>query len=138
MSMTTRKTPTRKTTAKAAPARPAPKVVSDAPVNVTGQLTKKELIDRVVARSGMRKKFAKPAVEAALAVMGEALSKGEGLNLQPMGKLHVRRRKELANGEVLTARLRRKGAKGAAAAPDAAPAAEASDAPAGAAPDAAA
>lgn len=68
---------------------------------------KKELVDRVVARSGLKKRDVKPAVEAVLAELGEALSRGEALNLQPFGKVIVNRKKELANGEVLITRIRR-------------------------------
>ena len=70
-------------------------------------LRKKELIDRVVTQSGMKKKDVKPVVEAMLAVLGEALSKQEKMNLQPFGRLIVNRRKELENGEVLITRIRR-------------------------------
>lgn len=73
------------------------------------EMKKPELVDRVVARSGLKKKDVKPAVEAMLAVMGQALSDGEELNLQPFGKLRVARRKDLANGQVLTIKLRRSG-----------------------------
>ncbi|MHC0053946.1 HU family DNA-binding protein [Actibacterium sp. D379-3] len=70
-------------------------------------LRKRELIDRVVTESGMKKKDVKPVVEAMLAVLGNALSDGEVLNVNPLGKISVNRRKELSNGEVLTARIRR-------------------------------
>lgn len=80
-------------------------------------LRKKELIERVVAASGMKKKDVKPVVEAMLSVLGEALSDGEALNLPPMGKVIINRRKDLPNGEVLITRIRRnKAPQGAAAA----------------------
>ena len=69
-------------------------------------LRKKELIDLVVAQSGVKKRDAKPVVEAMLAVMGQALNDGRELNLQPMGKVKVRRAKKLQDGSVLTARVR--------------------------------
>ncbi|MBY5972323.1 HU family DNA-binding protein [Ferrimonas balearica] len=72
-------------------------------------LKKKELIDRVVARSGMKKKDAKPVVEALLTVLGETLSEGREANLQPLGKIKVTRTKDLANGRVMTARVRQSG-----------------------------
>lgn len=107
--MPTRKTTTTRRTAAPKPA-PAPDatVVSETPVSVTEQLGKKALIERAVIRSGLKKRDVKPSVEAALAVIGEALAAGESLNLEPLGKVHVKRRKTLANGEVLTARIRRK------------------------------
>ena len=77
------------------------------------ELRKKELIDRVVAASGMKKRDVKPVVEAMLSVLGDALSKGEALNLQPFGKAKVTRQKPLDNGEVITTRLRRNHARSA-------------------------
>ncbi|MGC9371317.1 MAG: HU family DNA-binding protein [Paracoccaceae bacterium] len=70
-------------------------------------LRKKELIERVVTQSGLKKKDVKPVVEATLAVLGEALAKQEPMNLQPFGKLIVNRRKEQPNAEVLITRIRR-------------------------------
>lgn len=73
-------------------------------------MRKPELIERVVLRSGIKKRDAKPAVEAALAVLGEALSEGEVLQLPPLGKLRVTRTVEQDEGEVLVCRLRRRAA----------------------------
>ncbi len=70
-------------------------------------LRKKELIDRVVVASGVKKKDAKPVIEAMLAEMGAALSRGEGLQLLPFGNLKIAKTKSLANGEVLTCKVRR-------------------------------
>lgn len=89
----------------------APKVVKIVdPVAVDPDLRKKELIDLVVERSGVRKKDAKPAVEAALEVLGEALASGRGMNLQPFGKLRINRSEEKANGRVIVCRLRQSAA----------------------------
>lgn len=103
-----------KTAAKSATARkevtmaPATPVVVDAPTPVVSgpMMRKKELIDAVVARSGLKKKDVKPAVEATLAVLGEALQEGRALNLQPMGKIKINREKKLASGKMLVARIR--------------------------------
>lgn len=73
----------------------------------TFELKRKDLIDRVVATSGVKKSDAKVVVEAMLGVMGQALSDGASLNLQPFGKARIARRKDLPNGEVLVLRLRR-------------------------------
>lgn len=70
-------------------------------------LRKPDFIDRVVERSGGKKKDVKPAVEAALAVLGEALAQQEELNLPPLGKLKVTRHKQAPNADVLICRLRR-------------------------------
>ncbi|WP_299041335.1 HU family DNA-binding protein [uncultured Tateyamaria sp.] len=92
----------------AAAAKPTAPVVVDAPTPVVAgpMMRKKELIEAVVAKSGMKKKDVKPAVEATLAVLGEALQDGRTLNLQPMGKVKINREKKLASGRMLVARIR--------------------------------
>lgn len=86
---------------------PAPTVVQDTPAVVSGpELRKKELLNRVLARSGAKRKDAKPVVEAMLAVLADALGSGEEVNLKPLGKIKVNRQKELSNATVLNCRLR--------------------------------
>ncbi|MBL4917885.1 HU family DNA-binding protein [Tabrizicola sp. DMG-N-6] len=70
-------------------------------------LKKKELLSRVADLSGAKRKDVKPVLEAALRVLGEALSKGEELNLPPLGKVRVNRSKSDAGTDILTLRLRR-------------------------------
>lgn len=94
---------------RAAPATPkAPVAVVSAPMPVVSApvLKKKELIERVVEASGLKKKDVKPTVEAVLAVLGRAIANGEDLNLQPLGKLMVKNRAEKPNGTVINCRLR--------------------------------
>ncbi|MBS0564286.1 MAG: HU family DNA-binding protein [Proteobacteria bacterium] len=69
----------------------------------------KELLDRVAARADVRKKDAKPVVEALLAVLGDALAAGESLILPPLGRVRVNRTKDAANGAMLTIKLKRGG-----------------------------
>ncbi|MFW2541774.1 HU family DNA-binding protein [Primorskyibacter sp. 2E107] len=69
-------------------------------------LRKAELIDLVVERSGVRKRDAKPAVEAALAILGQALAEGRPLALQPLGKVRHLTVKERPNARVINLRLR--------------------------------
>jgi pyruvate/2-oxoglutarate dehydrogenase complex dihydrolipoamide acyltransferase (E2) component len=112
---TTSRAPRKK--AAAAPAQApaqAPAVVTETPSatvlpapDVVRTLTKRDLIERVVETSGIKKKEVKPVVEAMLREMGEALSRGETLNLQPMGKGIVKARKAHENAEVVELRLRR-------------------------------
>ena len=123
-----------KTTAKRTAAKPKTASVASAPVVVDTptpvvagpEMRKKELIEAVVTRSGMKKKDVKPVVEAMLAVLGNALQDGRALNLQPMGKVKINREKKLASGRMLVARIRQKDAAksaeetGASAATDAA------------------
>ena len=71
-------------------------------------LRKKELIDQVVERTGVKKRDAKPVIEAMLAVLGEAVSEERSANLEPLGKLRVTRSKDTPNGRLHVCRLRRK------------------------------
>ncbi|MBK1636573.1 HU family DNA-binding protein [Rhodovulum adriaticum] len=110
-------TRTRSTTAvrKATTARNAPdaSVTEGAEQADTGagetadELRKSDLIEKVVAASGEKKKHVKPVVEAMLAVLGQTVSEGRTMNLQPFGKLMVTNRKDKENGEVLITRIRR-------------------------------
>lgn len=136
-SRTTRKTPARRTPTKApttksaTPKAPAtkkapvvaakselPKVVKPAaadvvvPPNDGPELKKRELIDLVVDRAGIKKKDAKPAVEAALAILGEAIASGRELNLQPLGKLRINRVEDKENGRVIVCKLRQSNSTG--------------------------
>jgi DNA-binding protein HU-alpha len=84
-----------------------PNVVEGPQPVVSGPvMRKKELIDLVVERSGIKKKDAKPVVEATLAILGEALADTRELNLQPLGKVKVRREKQMPNGRVLVTKIR--------------------------------
>jgi nucleoid DNA-binding protein len=80
----------------------SPVVVTPAPV-----LKKKELLERVIKAAGGKKKDVKEIVEAMLVVLGDALSRGEELNLPPLGRAKVNRQKDLASGEMLVVKLRR-------------------------------
>lgn len=114
--------------AKAAPAKAAPAnavttapkatvvetvkpVVADAPIK------KPELIDRVMAETGMKKKDVKPVVEGMLAVLGRALCDGEELIVPPLGKVMVKRRKDVANARVMNIKVRHPNTAGTAAKP---------------------
>lgn len=69
----------------------------------------KDLIDRVVATAGVKKKDARPVIEATLKHLGEALAAGEALILQPLGRLRVSRTNPGKGGDTLTLKLRRPG-----------------------------
>lgn len=70
-------------------------------------LKKPEFIDRVIARVDAKKRDAKPVIEAALAVLADALASGEDVNLPPAGKFRVIRSKVLDEGaQVITMKLR--------------------------------
>ena len=89
------------------PTGPEPKLVSATDTTLAeADLKKRELIDLVVDRSGIKKKDAKPVVEAMLAVLGETIASGRELNLQPLGKLRINRAEEKGNGRVIVCKLR--------------------------------
>ena len=82
-------------------------IVTDAAPTMTApMMKKKELLNLVVERSGVRKKFAKPTVEAMMAVLGEAIAEGRDLNLPPMGKIKQQRTKDASNVRVTVAKIR--------------------------------
>ena len=71
------------------------------------QFKKPDLFEQVVARTTLKKRDVKPAVETALAVISEALIRGDDVILPPLGKLRVVKSKELDGGaQVLTLKLR--------------------------------
>lgn len=97
----------RKSAAKPAAPASRPVVVAErTPEPAQPDLKRQELLAQVVARSDVKKKYAKPALEAALALIGEALAEGRELNLAPMGKVKINRTKQMANGRVIVARIR--------------------------------
>jgi len=88
-------------------AAPTPTVVGNSSPEVASlDLKMKTLVDMAVERSGVKKKDAKPAIEAALAILGEAIADGRDLNLPPLGKLKINRVKQIANGRVVICKLR--------------------------------
>lgn len=90
-----------------------PKLVTAATPVVAGpEMKKKDLIDKVVKRAGVKKKDAKTVVEAMLAVLGDALGEGRELVLQPLGRIKVTRVKETGNGRMMICRVRQGGGGG--------------------------
>ena len=78
------------------------------------QLRKKDLVARVItAMDGKRKGPVKEIVEATLASLGEALAKGESLNLPPFGRARIARQKGEGKGASMTVKLRGAGEKNA-------------------------
>ena len=71
-------------------------------------LRKKELIDAVLERCEVKKRDAKPVIEAMLAVLGETLAEGRGLNLEPLGKLRVNRTVDRKDRRIVVCKLRQK------------------------------
>lgn len=70
-------------------------------------IRKKDFIERIVAESGAKKGDVRLIAETALKVLGDALSKGEALNLPPLGRAKITRTIDKNDGEVLVIKLRR-------------------------------
>ena len=96
-----------KVAAKTAVAAPKATVVEAVkPVVAGAPIKKPELVERVMAETGMKKKDVKPVVEAMLTVLGRALSEGEELNVPPLGKVMINRVKDVANAKIMNVKLR--------------------------------
>ncbi|WP_096785713.1 HU family DNA-binding protein [Rhodobacter sp. CZR27] len=74
-------------------------------------LRKKDLIEQVAGATGVKRKEVREAVEATLVALGEALERGDELNLPPLGHLKVQRRNDIGAGIRMMVRLRRTAVK---------------------------
>jgi len=103
--------PARSARIPAPPKRPAiilePDAAPPEPVTKAAMLKKKALVDQVVQAVGGKKKGVKEIVDATLAALGDALSRGDGLNLPPLGRAQVNRQRDLDGGEMMIVKLRR-------------------------------
>lgn len=108
------KTPAAKSAPAAEPKEvSAPKVVSASTANTavmekSKELKKKELIERIIAKNGMKRRDVKPVVETMLEVLGAAIGDGETLNLQPFGKVMVKRTNDAPNAKVSVVKIRQR------------------------------
>ena len=103
--------PAAKTTpVKVASASPVVPKTSAQAGQVSSVLKMKDLIDKVVAATGAKKADVRGIIEATLAALGDALSKGNTLNLPPFGRAKVSRAAEAGSGKAMTVKLRRNGA----------------------------
>ncbi|WP_424942842.1 HU family DNA-binding protein [Aliiroseovarius crassostreae] len=71
-------------------------------------VNKKEFVGRVAKRADLRPNQVRAATEAALEELGRALSNGEELKLPGLGKLQVKRKKDIGKAEVMVCKIRRK------------------------------
>ncbi len=98
---------TRKPAVKKAPVTPVERVEGADPVaKGPAALRLKELVDRVAAATGGKKKGVKEIVEATLAQLGLALKNGEMLNLPALGKVRVAKTQGANPGSAMTLKLR--------------------------------
>jgi nucleoid DNA-binding protein len=70
------------------------------------QLKMKDLIERVVKASGGKKKGVKEIVEATLATLGDALAKGEAINLPGFGRAKVAHAEDKGAGKPMTIKMK--------------------------------
>lgn len=81
-------------------------IASATPSEDSVTVRKKEFIARVIERAQTRQKIAKPIIEATLAVLSEALTNSESLNIQPLGQIKVKRIDEGEKATVVHCRVR--------------------------------
>ncbi len=94
-----------KTTAAADAERPAD---AGAPPRVKGPTMKiKDLVDQVTSATGGKKKDVKGLVEATLTALGDALTRGEDLNLPGLGRTRIARTTERDGASMMTLKVRR-------------------------------
>ena len=77
---------------------------------------KPEFVERVAARSGLKKRDVKSALDAVMAELTETLLRGDELVLPPMGRIRAVKTREVGGGaHVMTLKLRtmKEGAGGA-------------------------
>ncbi len=94
----------------AAPAAPTQAKPRARPVITPGSgnvVKLKDLLDHVAKATGAKKKSVRDTVEATLTALGDALSRGDDLNLPALGKAHVNRQRTLTGGEMIIVKLRR-------------------------------
>lgn len=98
-----------KTGPKAPPASPMNPAVTKTttPIVTAPELRKPDLLDAVTTRTGLKRQDVKPVLEAVLEELGLALEQDRDWNLPPFAKLKVKKVKDLSNGRVTMARLRR-------------------------------
>lgn len=105
--MTTKTTSKTSAAGKAKPsAKPAPAEVVAEVIAARNVLKKKDIVDRAVEVSGVKKKDARPAVEAAISVVLAALAAGNDISFPPHGKIRIVKSKDVPGGQMITAKIR--------------------------------
>jgi nucleoid DNA-binding protein len=96
------------------PAVPTPKVPAAKPVVASAMADKakgatlkmKDLIEQVTEASGGKKRGVKEVVEATLAALGAALSRGDAINLPGFGRAKVAHAEDKGAGKPMTIKLK--------------------------------
>ncbi|UWP99460.1 HU family DNA-binding protein [Aliiroseovarius crassostreae] len=98
-----------RSTAVDAPAATTPTQVSGVTRSIVANgVNKKELVRRVAKRAELRPNQVRAVTEAVLEELGLALSNSEELKLPGLGKMQVKRSKDVGKADVLICKLRRK------------------------------
>lgn len=85
-------------------------VVADAKPDVDAlEISKKELIERLVENADMKKGEARRALDAVLSVLNGALAEGANISAAPLGKIKIARTKDTATGQLVVCRVKLKG-----------------------------
>ena len=95
---------------KAKAANAAAPMAEGGEVKAAPVLRLKELIEKVTAATGGKKKGVKDIVDAVLIEMGAALDRGDAMNLPGFGKVRVARQAAAESGGAMTVKIRRSGA----------------------------
>lgn len=98
-----------KPAAKGTPEAGAAKKAGGGQIGGAAAVKLKDLLEQVAARASVKKKDARPVIEATLAILGEVLAAGGALVLPPLGRVRVSRTRDAANGATLTIKLKRAG-----------------------------
>ena len=93
--------------AAAAPKARAPRKEPAGAEERAAEMKIKTLVERVAEATGGKKKGVREVVEAVLHQLGEALQRGEGLNLPGLGRTKVAKTAEKGGAHHMTLKLRR-------------------------------
>lgn len=97
-----------RSTTKASSKRAKNTSAAPAPVASPTDIAKKELIERVTAKSGLKRGVAKQGLEATLSVLADLLTEERKISAAPLGNIRVVKTKQTANGTLSVVRVKMK------------------------------
>lgn len=87
-------------------AKPAEAKVQPSRAARTGvQVKKKDLVDSIVTRSGIKKPDVRATLDATLAIIAERLMAGDELVLPPLGRVRLLKERQTPKARIATLRL---------------------------------
>jgi DNA-binding protein HU-alpha len=91
---------------------PVPKAkIKPKPLTKNAELSKRQLLDRIVTESGMKKGDARTVLDAVLSGLRDAIADGHDIAASPLGKIKLVRKKDTPNGELAVLRVKLKDPK---------------------------